>query len=103
MSKYYVESAPEKPFGVRAIVMARTARLAATEAIRITTERKGRAVPEDIIYISQLGFMSDRHMPEFETKREEDAWFERYRDDLVLEVADAPQTNQRRGTPFVLN
>lgn len=86
MAKFYVESAPEKPFGVRAIVLAPSARKAATEAIRMTRLRKGRALPEDIVYISQLGFMSDRQMPQFVNKQEEDAWFERYRDDLVLEV-----------------
>ena len=88
MAKFYVESAPEKPFGIRIIVTARSARQAATKAMCITRQRKGKARPEDIVYISQLGFMSDRHMPQFESKREEDAWFDRYRDDLVLEVVN---------------
>jgi len=86
MPKFYVESAPEKPFGVRMIVVAQHARAAAESAIDLTQQRKGKALLEDIVYISQAGFLSDREMPQFENDEQEHAWFEQYTDDEVLEV-----------------
>ena len=91
MSKYYVECGPETT-GIKVIVQADNLEEAALAAIVKGTQsaiENGNEEVEldDEIFISQLGFISDRPIVDFRSPEEQDAWLDRYQDDVMLDIS----------------